>query len=52
VGPLAVLVDRDALGERLALADPDFGQAVDDQVIDLRSQTIDLVVAQFSDRPK
>jgi hypothetical protein len=40
--PLAVLVDRDALGECLALADPDLGEAVDDQVIDLGRQTVDL----------
>jgi hypothetical protein len=37
-----VLVDRDALGEGLALADPDLREAIDDQVINLRRQAIDL----------
>ena len=39
---LAVLVDRYALGERLALADPDLGEPVDDQVIHLSRKAVNL----------
>jgi len=49
--PLAVLVDRDALGERLALAHPDLGEAVDDHVIDLRRQPVDLDAKVVNRRP-
>ena len=34
--PFTPLVDRDTLGEVLALAHPDLQQAVDDEVVDLR----------------
>ena len=37
-GELAVLVDADPLGEVLALADPNFHESVDQQMIDLRDQ--------------
>jgi hypothetical protein len=49
--PLAVLVDRDAFGKRLALADPDLGESIDDQVIDLRCQPVDLNPQVVDRRP-
>ena len=48
--PFAMLVHRDALGECLALADPDLRQAIDDQVIDLGRETVDLEVETGSAR--
>jgi hypothetical protein len=49
--PLAVLVDGDPLRERLALADPDLGEAIDDQVINLCRQAIDLDPQVVDRRP-
>ena len=45
------LVDRHAFGEVLALADPDLGEPVDDQVVDLGDVTVDLDPEVMDGRP-
>jgi hypothetical protein len=49
--PFAVLVDRHALGERLALADPHFGRPIEQEVVDLRGEPVDLDPQVVDGRP-